>query len=141
MFNNPYDERLVIWRDFRTYLETAENPLEDTVEFYSQAPEVSLTTDPYDPDIWPKPWEILKENNYCECVKILAICYTLQLCDRFIGAKFEINIVHDSEQSRTHFLLFVDNQCIGNNYDKVISATELPPGLEFVMRHEMPQIH
>jgi len=141
MFNNSYDERLFLWRDFRTYLETAENPLEDTVKFYSQAPIVNLTTDPYDPDNWPTPWEILKENIYCEYVKILAICYTLQLCDRFIGVKFEINIVHDNKQSRTYFLLFVDNQCIGYNYDEVIPATELPLGLEFVMRHEMPQIH
>ena len=81
MFDKKYEERLQLWHDFRSQLETSLDPIQDTIEFYKTAPLNSIAADAWTQDSWPNPWELLEENNYCAFVKILAICYTLQLTD------------------------------------------------------------
>lgn len=140
MFDKRYEDRLLLWREFRKSLETSEDPLQDVVSFYSSAPLVSIQTDPYSQDNWPNPWEIIKENNYCAFVKILAISYTLQLCERFIGTRFEINIVRDNNRSSTEYLLFVDDICIGYDQQHVVPQTELPKHLILEISYVLPSI-
>ena len=65
MFDKKYEDRLKAWNQFRISLETAKNPLEDSIEFYRRAPMVSIQVDPYEPDTWLNPWELLRENQYC----------------------------------------------------------------------------
>jgi len=129
MFDKKYEDRLLLWREFRESLETSEDPLQDVVNFYSNAPIVPIQVDPYTQDNWPNPWEIIKENNYCEFVKLLAISYTLQLCERFIDTGFEINIVRDDKRSSTEYLLFVGDMCIGYDQQHVVPRTNLPEHL------------
>ena len=38
MFDKKYEDRLTIWREFRNELETSADPLQDTIDFYNQAP-------------------------------------------------------------------------------------------------------
>ena len=89
MFSKKYDDRLKFWNDFRTKLETSPNPFQDTLDLYNQSPIVSIQVDPYDQSLWLDPWELINENQYCEFSKILGICYTLQLTDRFMNESFE----------------------------------------------------
>ena len=129
-------DRIKLWRQFREQLETAENPLLDVIYFWNNVPISSIAADPYDTKTWPDPWELLKENTYCEFTKILAIYYTLQLTDRFSQSSFEIHIVLDKKESAMKYLLFVDNQAIGYYYDKSIDTKELP-NLECQMRYDV----
>jgi len=138
MFDKKYEDRLFLWREFRESLETSEDPLQDVVNFYSNAPIVPIQTDPYTQDNWPNPWEIIKENNYCEFVKLLAISYTLQLCERFIDTSFEINIVRDDKRSSTEYLLFVGDMCIGYDQQHVVPRTNLPEHLILETSYVMP---
>jgi hypothetical protein len=111
MFEKKYEDRLLEWKQFRKQLDTSNDPLQEVFDFYSQAPLVTIQTDPWDQNSWPEPWELLKENIYCPFVKILAICYTLQLTERFSQCQFQIHITQDEENIR--YLLTVGDACIG----------------------------
>ena len=141
MFDKKYEDRLLLWREFRESLETSDDPLQDVVSFYSSAPLVSIQTDPYTQENWPTPWEIIKENNYCAFVKILAISYTLQLCERFIGTKFEINIVRDDTRSSKEYHLIVDGMCIGYDQQYVVPVSKIPSNYVLETSYVMPKMN
>jgi hypothetical protein len=140
MFNKKFEERLELWRQFRLGLETSSTPLEDAVEFYKTAPLVSIQVDPYDVDQWLDPWELLYENQYCEFSKILAICYSLQLTDRFMTEDFEIHICTNNKEATTHYLLFFQNKVIGYEWSSVIERDNLPLDLQSQQHYLMPPL-
>ena len=113
MFNKSFVEKIKMWRELRIQLETAENPFDLVLDFWKMAPVITIATDPYDKNTWPDPWEMIRQNEYCEFMKILAIFYTLQLTDRFSRSDFEIHIFLDNEESKTIYLLSVDKNSIG----------------------------
>ena len=138
MFNQTYEQRLTIWREFRDGIENSSDPIQDTIDFYNQAPDCLIAADPYTPSSWPDPWELLEENNYCSFVKILAICYTLQLTDVLSQASYEIHITRDNENSETYYLLFVDDIVVGFNGDSHVHRSKLPPTLRSELVHSLP---
>lgn len=119
MFNLSFEKRLAFWRDFRIKLEESEDPLLETINFWKTIPEVSFQADPYDQNTWPSPWQIINENVYCSFVKILAICYTLQLTDRFSQSNFEIHITQDDNEIL--YWLSVDDLCVNSKYNDIKS--------------------
>ena len=136
MFDKDYYTRLRIWNQFRKSIETSHSPIEDVLDFWRMAPLGRLATDPYDSDTWPDPWELLDDNQYCEFLQILGICYTLQLTDRFWKSRFEIHIVLDEKESNIIYLLFVDNQPIGYYNNGVIDRKEITH-LKCQMHHKV----
>jgi len=134
MFNLRYEDRLSEWRDFRDRLEVAEDPFTDLIEFYRNAPIVSIHTDPYDPTVWPSPWELINENQYDEFCVLLGMAYSLQLCDRFTGTTFEIHIGIDSKKSITYYLLKIGDQLI-SIYEKY--GKQFPVGFQSQLIHKL----
>ena len=133
-----YEDRLLFWRDFRSGLETSSDPIQETIDFYNQAPMCLLAADPFTPSSWPTAWELLEENNYCSFVKILAICYTLQLTDVLSQASYEIHITRDREKSETYYLLFVNDTVVGFTGDTHVHRTEMPNTLRSELVHQLP---
>jgi hypothetical protein len=140
MFNKKFEERLELWRQFRLSLETSSTPIEDVIELYSKAPLVSIQVDPYNISQWLTPWELLYENQYCDFSKILAICYSLQLTERFMDEDFEIHICTNNKESSTHYLLFFQNKVIGYDWTRAINKDELPPNLQSQTVYSMPKL-
>jgi len=140
MFEKKFEERLVLWRQFRETLEFSEDPIQDAIDFYSCVPLMNIAADPYTPSTWPDPWELLEENNYCPFVKILAICYTLQLTDCFSKQNFEIHILHDNENSQTHYVLFVGDRVVGYTGDTHVHRSEIPKNSHSELQHSMPHL-
>lgn len=140
MFLKKYEDRLRHWHDFRQTLETCDDPYQAAIDYYQLAPLVSIAADPYDDETWPDPWELIEENQYCEFCKLLGICYSLQLTERFSGDDFEIHITQDKEKSQTNYLLKTNGYCIGYEPSKVIPINDLPPTLSIEMRYEMPYL-
>lgn len=130
IFDKRYEDRLAAWHDFRKTLETANDPIQEVIDAYKQVPLVSIYTDPWSPDLWPGPWELINENEYCDFCKVLGMCYTLQLTDRFSDAKFEIHIGVDIEKSDTYYLLFIDDRVLNYDRNTHISTNELPPSFK-----------
>lgn len=130
MFNSrTYEQRLASWRNFRSSLEAAIDPLQEVIDAYKKVPLVRFQCDPYDRTTWPSPWEIIDENIYCEFVKILAICYTLQLTERFSNDTFEIHIRYNKTDSSIHYLLQVNDMVIGYDENSYINVKDLPETL------------
>jgi len=140
MFNKKFEERMELWRQFRADLETSPTPVEDTVEFYKQSPMVTMQVDPWNRSTWLDPWELLYENQYCEFSKILAICYSLQLTDRFMAEEFEIHIYTNNKEATTHYLLFFQEKVIGYDWTRIVDKDELPPNLQSQITYKMPKI-
>lgn len=138
MFSDTYERRLQAWHDFRNTLEDSETPLEDTTNFYKDCPRVSINTDPYDNSTWPDPWQLVYENTYCEFCILLGICYSLQLTERFSRDSFEIHITLDKEKSQTNYLLYVNDWCIGYDYDSPVLSNTLPKNLTVEKSYVMP---
>ena len=140
MFNLKYEERWQYWSDFRKSLETSLDPMQDVIDLYNKAPLVTIATDPYSQSTWPDPWELLKENNYCPFVKILAICYTLQLSDVFSQASYEIHIVRDNAKCSTYYLLYVNSVVIGFTGDTYVHKNDIPRTAYSEIEYKMPSL-
>ena len=126
MFEKEYDHRLQAWSNFRQSLETSKDPIQDTINLYNTAPTVSIHTDPYDKNTWPNPWELIQENQYCNFSRVLGMCYSLQLTERFSDGSFEIHIIIDSKNSATLYLLQVDDIVIGHHDGEQTNVKDLP---------------
>lgn len=141
MFNKKFEERLVAWQQFRSSVETSLTPFEDTVNFFGSAPLVSMQVDPWTLENWPTPWELIHENQYCDFSKILVICYTLQLTDRFTDKDFEIHIYTNNKESTTHYLLFVQEKVIGYDWKCIIDRSQLPADFQSQQAYSMPRLY
>lgn len=135
------NSRFKSWYNFRQYLETAANPLEETVEYFLKFPRVKIYTDPYDSSTWPTAWELIAENEYCEFNIILGICFTLQLTERFKHIQPLIKVMIDNHDKTVYYLLFVDNMVYGFKDNEWISALDLPNSLKTQKIYKMPPLH
>ena len=130
MFNKQrYEDRLSSWSVFRQELESVDDPIQEAIDFYDNAPRVSIHTDPWDKTTWPTAWELVSENQYCNFCILLAICYSLQLTNCFTGEDFEIYIGTNKEKSETMYVLRINNLGIivaqnGNTLSKTLNPLE-----------------
>ena len=129
MFDKTYEDRMVSWVDFRRTLEQSKDPIQDVIDNYNTAPTVSIHTDAWDQKSWPDPWQLLQENQYCEFTRVLGMCYSLQLTDRFNGSAFSITISTDKEKSESYYILVIDKTAIGYYNSTYIPVDELPASL------------
>jgi hypothetical protein len=126
MFDKKDSDRLRAWVDFRNTLETSDNPIQDTINFYNAAPLVSIQIDPYNRDTWLDPWQLLAENRYCNFAILLGIFYTLQLTTRFSNAPAEIHIRTNKETSEVLYLLFINDIAIGFDRQHAVNSKDIP---------------
>jgi len=139
MFDKNYEDRLAAWRDFRDTLEFHNDPLQAVIDFYYKAPSVSIHTDPWTPEMWPDPWQLVHENQYDDFCRVLGMCYSLQLTERFKESSFEIHIGVDNTTSSTHYLLFVDNKIIGWD-ESYVDKEQLPESYISQTVYPMPAL-
>jgi len=90
--------------------------------------------------MWPTPWELVKENQYCEFCTVLGMCYSLQLTERFSQDQFEIHIVIDRKNSSTHYLLYVGKTLIEHPNGVQDNAKFLPEHFEIKKKYSMPKL-
>ena len=141
MFLKKYEERLGLWRQLRDSLETSDQPFNLLVKFWEDAPVVNIAADPYDQETWPDPWEMIKENCYCDFVKLLAYCYSLQLTTRFSQSQFEIHILYNKQRSERCYLLLVDDIYLGYHENEVIDSKLLVDDYILEKKYIMMPIH
>ena len=141
MFSKHYEKRLAAWHEFRKNLDNDLDPIQTTIDFYKSAPRVNINCDPWDPDTWPTPWQLLQENEYCDYCIILGICYTLQLTNTFKQNNFEIHISIDRELTERYYLLHLNNVVIGYDTKTYINKDSLPTSLFSETVHTMPILH
>jgi len=124
--NSSFEARLAAWAEMREEIADSEDPIQATIDYYSQAPEVSIHTDPYDRDTWPTPWELIQENLYCGFCRLLGIAYTLQLTDCFSDEQFEIHIQRSRETGEIYYLLYVGDRVVGYTGETHVAKSDIP---------------
>ena len=134
-----YEDRLAAWQEFRSQIESADDPARFVLDYYDKAPRVSINTDPWDNKTWPDPWELIFENQYCTFCSVLGMCYSLQLTERFTGSNFEIHIGVDHKKSRTVFLLMFNDLVIGYN-DGIVKRSDISKDLQIEKIYTMPAL-
>jgi hypothetical protein len=140
MFNKKYEDRLRCWNEFRSNLETTEDPIQETIDLYNLCPLVSIQVDPYDQETWLDPWQLLYENTYCKFAAILGIAYTLQLTERFSQTPFEIHICTDKKNSEVKYLLYVANKVIGYNITRAVDVAEISQSITIEKIYQLPTL-
>ena len=136
-----YEQRLSGWSAFRETLELSDDPLQDVINYYNKIPTVSIQTDPYTPSTWPGPWELVNENMYCDFCRVLGMCYSLQLTDRFSQEKFEIHIGIDNKRSKHYYLLVVGDRVLGFTHSTHEHVDKVLKDLEPQEIHHMPPLN
>jgi hypothetical protein len=140
MFDKNYEQRLEDWSEFRESLEDSEDPFRELIDYYRNAPYVSIHTDPWNKDTWPSPWELVHENQYDDFCRVLGMCYSLQLTERFKDSKFEIHICTINNLGHL-YLLFVDDLVFGIDDEKPVSRSEIPGEIDSQEIYRMPGLH
>jgi hypothetical protein len=131
---------LTAWYNLRQHLEHCDDPIDVVTQFFESLPKVKIYTDPYDQDTWPTPWELITENEFCDFNRILGICYTLQLTDRFKDYHPTIKVAFDNVNKTVYYLLFLDDKVYGYD-DDWISTNKLPKSLKMQKIYTMQQLH
>ena len=130
MFYEKFENRIAIWADLRKTLETHPDPLACALSFWNKAPLSSMTCDLFDRNTWLKAWDMIEENKFCEFSKMLALCYTLLLTDRFGNDTLYLAIITDRKNHEMLYLLHVDDYVLGYDYQRTIHKDDLPKHLE-----------
>jgi hypothetical protein len=140
MFDLPYEEKVEEWRNIRLSLETSHNPIQDVINFAMSAPTVERDINPWHQQEFPQPWDLIQQHRYTDFCRILLICYTLQLTDRFSTEKFEIHICTDADSSERLYLLHIGEQVIGYDNSCAIQIDKLPETVVSNRIYEMPPL-
>lgn len=81
VFQLNYDSRLRSWYDLRQTLQNADTKTKciEIDKWWQSAPMVNHYLHPHEIDIWPGPWELIHDNEYCPIARGLGMMYTLLL--------------------------------------------------------------
>ena len=129
MFLRSVEERLSTWAQHRAEIETVDNPLEETCEFWRSAPYLPYNNkiDPFCQRDWPTPWEIIVDNKYDDFTRALMIAWTLRYTKRYQDSKIEIKTLVNNQKSCYYNVVCVDDQWALNFDDNgPISVEDIP---------------
>ena len=139
MVNRKFEERIAIWSRFRQTLETAKDPITETINFWNDIPTSSRNLDPFDMETWPEPWEMIEENTYCEFGKLLAIAYTLKLTEKFKDWQPVFKIGLDRRTAMRYYMLILNDQVIGFDQEKSIDIISVPQNIQIEKIHVLKE--
>jgi hypothetical protein len=124
VFDRHGTDRIAAWKQFRDTLETSDHPLEDVAELWSHAPFVSAYLDPYSPQQWPDPWQLILDLRLDDLAIALGMLYTIKLTQRFIKTKCEIHKLMIPGKSEVEYVLIVDDSHVLNHACRTVSDIE-----------------
>ena len=124
MFDRHGTDRIAAWKQFRDTLEISDHPLEDVAELWSHAPFVSAYLDPYSPQQWPDPWQLILDLRLDDLAIALGMLYTIKLTQRFIKTKCEIHMLMIPGKNETEFVLIVDDAHVLNHACRTVCSVE-----------------
>ena len=73
--------KLSAWREWRTQLSEMDpvSAIVEVAEWWKFVPMVNKTFDPWRPETWPTPWELISNGSFCLNAQGLGIFYSLVL--------------------------------------------------------------
>lgn len=139
MVLKSFEDRLATWKRLRDNLVSHPDPIQTTINFWNELPPAPRNIDPYDPDTWPDPWQLIEENVYCEYTKILGIGYTLMLSEKFQDWHYEIQVGVDRQQSKLYYMLIAGDRVIGFEQEKSVHISSIPKNIHIQKTHVLSE--
>lgn len=124
-------ERLAKWKQFRedlSYLDTDEERLQAIATFFADVPLSKRTIDYYSPHLFPSPWDILHDGEFCESAVSLLMYHTIErTCEQDV----KLWLIDDAES--IFIVPAINDQEIMNYYAGEISTVQtLKPNINIV---------
>lgn len=124
VFQLNYETRLQNWYDLRQSLKDADVQTRcvEIDKWWQSAPLVSHYLHPHEVSVWPGPWDLLNDNEYCYYARGLGMVYTLLL----LGVTCIDFCVATDDNSEEVVIVLVDNAKYVMNYwpDSVLNITQ-----------------
>lgn len=136
MFFDDYEQQFISWKKFRNSIEKLDKPLEETIKFWTKAPLVNKHLDPFRPETWPDPWQVIKDGKYNDLTIAIMIGHTLKLTQRFKDCQIEIKQYLDTSKKVVYNTCSIDNKILNYPYGEIVPEEELPK--ELVLQVAIP---
>jgi len=107
-------EKILAWRELRTKLkDKATNEIiEEVDQWWTFTPWVRKTIDPYRPDTWPTPWDMINRGEFCRSAIALGQAYTLWMCSPQLN--IELWLVNNFSEKDVHLVVVIDENTVLN---------------------------
>lgn len=138
MFFDSYEEQFASWKKFRNKIDKLPAPLEETIKFWSKAPLVNKHLDPYRPETWPDPWQIIKDGKYSDLTIAVMIGHTLKLSEQFNDSQIQIKTYLDIENKTVYNTCSIDDKILNYRYGEVVTEDEIPKNIVLQAAIDLP---
>lgn len=107
-------EKILAWRELRTKLvdKQPEEIIEEVDQWWTFTPWVRKTIDPYKPDTWPTPWDMINKGEFCRSAIALGQAYTLWMCSPQFNT--ELWLVNNFSEKDVHLVVVIDEKTVLN---------------------------
>jgi len=118
-------EKILAWRQLRKSLgpiNNLESTLDSVANWWTYAPWVKKTIDPYQPDTWPTPWDMISKGHFCRSAIALGQAYTIW--NLYPELKCEIWLINNRSEQDVHLITVVNDSIMLNYTMTTLVATE-----------------
>ena len=107
-------ERILAWREFRknSVNLTVDSLIESVNTWWTFSPWVRKTIDPFKPETWPNPWDMLNKGEFCRSAIALGQAYTLWIMAPNINV--ELWLVNNFSEKDIHLVVVIDENTMLN---------------------------
>lgn len=107
-------EKILSWRELRKESSQAEfnEAIKKITDWWTYAPWVKKTIDPYKPDTWPTPWDMIQKGHFCRSALALGQAYTIWIL--FPQADCELWLINNQSEQDIHLVVVIDKTLILN---------------------------
>lgn len=117
-------EKILAWRELRTQL--ADKAVDEAVDvinsWWTYTPWVKKTIDPYRPDSWPTPWDMINRGEFCRSSIALGQAYTLWLC--MPDARVDLWLINNFSEKDIHLVVVIDEKIMLNYTPGLVMTVE-----------------
>lgn len=107
-------EKILSWRELRK--ESSQTSFDDAIkkitDWWTYAPWVKKTIDPYKPDTWPTPWDMIQKGHFCRSALALGQAYTIWIL--FPNSDCELWLINNKSEQDIHLVVVIDKKLILN---------------------------
>lgn len=107
-------EKILSWRELRKKSAEAGAQLAISMinNWWTYAPWVRKTIDPYRPDSWPSPWDMINKGYFCRSAIALGQAYTFW--NIFPDVDCELWLINNKSEQDVHLVVVIDKTMVLN---------------------------
>lgn len=107
-------EKILSWRELRrqTSNMALDVAIKKITDWWTYAPWVKKTIDPYRPETWPTPWDMISKGHFCRNALALGQAYTIWIL--FHDVECELWLINNKSEQDIHLVVVVNKNIVLN---------------------------